>query len=156
MDFTGTSPASDWKWLGCNMCWSQWKDTSSNASMLRIATFAYPHLEFSYMLQEINQRCFLLSEQLLLAQIFHHMKGTPTGAPLKEAWFDSRIPSFMYQENAKCRTELVCTIRVKEPFHKHHKQEFGIFTDQLHHQIREHTQPHCEFTQEINPCFFHS
>ena len=78
MDFTGTSPTSDWKWLGCKVYATQWKDTSPNASMLRKSTLAFFHPQILLHIVGGKTVGFLLIlEQLSHEQIFHPKKGPP-------------------------------------------------------------------------------
>ena len=106
--------------------------------MLRKATLAFPPLEFSYLLWEINQcvaSCFLSTHPVHGVSI--PWKALQAGSPLRR--------TLIWQENSffsilgKRSTEVVCTIRTYEPFHKHHKQEYGKFLVPLFHQIREST-----------------
>ena len=106
--------------------------------MLRKATLAFPPLEFSYLLWEINQcvaSCILSTHSVHGVSI--PWKALRAGSPLRR--------TLIWQENSffsisgKRSTEVVCTIRTYEPFHKHHKQEYGKFLVPLFHQIREST-----------------
>ena len=133
--FTQTSPTSDWKRLGCNMYSTLWKDTSPNAFMLKKETLASPLPRILLKVVEINPcvaSCSLSAGTMQGGSI--PWKALQNWSPLRRSliWQEKSFFSI----SGKVAQSQVRTIRVKEPFHKHHKQEFG-----------------CK-TPESNPCFF--
>ena len=79
--------------------------------------------------------CLLLSEPWFIAWIFHHSKGTPNVFTLGRTLRWQEKSFFLI--SGKSSTELVRTTRAKEPFHKHHNQEFERFPVPPYHQNRE-------------------
>ena len=113
------------------------EDTSPNASLLRKATIVFPPPpECSSSMGEINQSvasCSLSTGSRHGVSI--PRKALQTGSPLRRSLICQE--SSFFSISGESRTELIRTTRAKEPFHKHHKQEFGSFLVPLYHPMQE-------------------
>ena len=141
----------DWKRLSCIIYSTQWKDKSSDASMLRKATLTFfPPWNLLHVLEDKPTFYLLLSEHWFHTCCFHPMKGTAHRISFEEKPIIAG--EFLLFHIRESISDLVNILRVKENLHKHHNPELLSFLVPLYHHIRECTLAplwHCSGNQPL-------